>query len=153
MMNSSRVFRGTHPHLVWTSDKFQDDSGYIETFTVIPLTSRTTFAGLPTTYPISNTARNGLSSKSYALIHQICTVDGHCFKEPSGDWRQRMGQVDLKGKTGISERLKFLLDLDSEPNEDWFKQNATPELIEKIYGYLPDSEKLSLLESLLDDSS
>ncbi|WP_235335352.1 MULTISPECIES: hypothetical protein [Aphanizomenon] len=52
-INSSRVFRGTHPYIIWTSDQFQDESGYIATFSVIPLTSQTTFNGLPTTYPIN----------------------------------------------------------------------------------------------------
>jgi len=29
-INSSRVFRGTHPYIIWTSDQFQDESGYDE---------------------------------------------------------------------------------------------------------------------------
>jgi mRNA interferase MazF len=151
-INSSRVFRGTHPHVIWTSNEFQDESsGYVQTFTAIPLTSQTTFSGLPTIYPINSTARNGLSKKSYALTHQICTVDGNCFKDSSGNWLQREGQLDLKDKEEIAKRLKFFLGFDSSPDEDWFKQNASPELVQKIYGYLSDAEKNSLLESLLDD--
>ncbi|MBD2513343.1 type II toxin-antitoxin system PemK/MazF family toxin, partial [Nostoc muscorum FACHB-395] len=79
-INSSRVFRGIHPYIIWTSDQFQDESGYIATFCVIPLTSQGTFNGLPTTYPINSTSRNGLDKSSYALVHQICTVDANCFK-------------------------------------------------------------------------
>lgn len=150
-INSSRVFRGTHPHIIWTSDEFQDESGYIQTFTAIPLTSQTTFSGLPTTYPINNTVKNGLSKKSYALVHQICTVDGNCFKDTSGNWLEREGQLEPKDKDEIAKRLKFFLGFDSSPDEDWFRQNASPELVQKIYGYLSDAEKNSLLESLLDD--
>jgi mRNA interferase MazF len=150
-INASRVFRGTHPHIIWTSNEFQEASGYIQTFTAIPLTSQTTFSGLPTIYPINNTARNGLSKKSYALVHQICTVDGNCFKDESGNWLPREGQLDPKDKAGINQRLKFFLGFDESPSDDWFKQNASPELVQKIYGHLSDAEKKALLESLIDD--
>ncbi len=63
-INSSRVFRGEHPHIIWTSDEFQDQSGYITTFSAIPLTSQTTYTGLPTTLPINPTQKNGLDKKS-----------------------------------------------------------------------------------------
>ena len=151
-LNSSRVFRGKHPHIIWTSNQFQDDSGYIQTFTTIPLTSKTTFAGLPTTYPIINTASNGLSCKSYALVHQLCTVDGNCFKDQSGSWLKREGQLDKSDKLRVSERLKYFLGFDLEPSEDWFKKNATPELTQKIYGLLPEADKKELLERLIDDA-
>jgi mRNA interferase MazF len=150
-INSSRVFRGTHPHIIWTSNKFQDVSGYIQTFTVIPLTSKTTFSGLPTTYPITNTTRNGLGSRSYVLVHQICTVDGNCFKNKFGDWLNRNGQLDKNDKDEIQKRLKYFLGFDNEPDEDWFKKNATSDLVQRVFDYLPDSEKSALIESLLDD--
>lgn len=92
-----------------------------------------------------------MDRKSYALVHQICTVDSRCFKDSSDDWLQRGGQLDLKDKDEITKRLKFFLGFDSSPDEDWFKQNASPELVQKIYGFLSDAEKNSLLESLLDD--
>jgi mRNA-degrading endonuclease toxin of MazEF toxin-antitoxin module len=150
-INSSRVFRGTHPHIIWTSDEFQDTSDYIQTFTAIPLTSQTTFAGLPTTYPITNTARNGLSDKSYALVHQVCTVDGNCFKDASSNWLDRKGQLDKNDKIEIEKRLKYFLGFNDEPDEDWFKKNASPALVQKIYGYLSESDRSVLLNSLLDD--
>lgn len=149
-LNSSRVFRGTHPHIVWTSDKLQDEREYIQTFNAIPLTSQTTFAGLPTTYPINKTSRNGLANKSYALVHQICTVDGNCFKTPSGDWMERMGQLAKKDKIEITRRLRYALELPEAPTDDWFKQNASPELVKKIYGYLAESEQRALLDDFLD---
>ena len=151
-INSSRVLRGTHPHIIWTSDAFQDTSGYIQTFTAIPLTSQTTFSGLPTTYPITNTVKNGLRKKSYALVHQICTVDGNCFKDLSGNWLQRNGQLDQKDRAEITKRLKFYLGFDESPSNDWFKQNASPDLVQKIYGHLSAAEKNALLESLIDES-
>ncbi|MEM9007898.1 MAG: type II toxin-antitoxin system PemK/MazF family toxin [Cyanobacteria bacterium P01_F01_bin.86] len=114
------------------------------------MTSQTTFAGLPTTYPIRNTARNGLEKTSYALVHQICTLDSNCFKDGSGNWLRRKGQLEKKDKEELDRRLKFLLGFDDNPNEDWFKQNATPELVQKIYGYLSESDRNTLLENLLD---
>jgi hypothetical protein len=40
--------------------------------------------------------------------------------------------------------------LDVEINEDWLKENATPELLQKIYDYLPDAEKKKATEVLLE---
>lgn len=62
----------------------------------------------------------------------------------------RVGQLDAKDKAEISIRLRFLLGFDDSPSEDWFKKNASPELAEKIYGYLSDAEKERLVESLLN---
>jgi mRNA interferase MazF len=144
IINSSRVLRGTHPYIIWTSEQFLSESNYIQTFTAIPLTSQTTSVGLPTTYPITNTVKNGLDKKSYALVHQICIVDGNCFKDESGNWFSRCSQLDAKDKTEIQERLKYYLNFDSILSEDWFKKNATPEIIKKLFGYLSDSEKMRL---------
>lgn len=153
-INSSHVFRGTHPYVIWTSDQFQYDSSYIKTFIAIPLTSKTTFAGLPTTYPITKTARNSLMEKSYALVNQICTVDSACFKDKDDCWIERIGQLDQKDKNGIEERLKYVLNINEEPSEDWFKKNTSPELIKRLYSYLPASIQEEALEDLLDlDSS
>ena len=92
----------------------------------------------------------GLTDKSYVLVHQICTVDGNCFKKLNGDWLERMGQLQSKDKNKIEERLKYSLGLSSEPTDDWFQQNASPELLKKIYGYMPDSLKMKALEDLVD---
>jgi mRNA interferase MazF len=151
-INSSRVFRGAHPHVIWTSEEFQQDTNhYVQTFTAIPLTSKTTFLGLPTTYPVVNTSKNGLTSKSFALVHQICTVDGNSFKDSKGDWLDRLGQLDSKDKTEITRRLTYFLGIDNNPDEDWFRKNATPELVQKIYGYIPKEDRAVLLENLLDE--
>jgi len=149
-INSSHVFRGAHPYVIWTNDQLQHDSGYIKTFIAIPLTSKTTFAGLPTTYPITKTAKNGLTEKSYALVHQICTVDAACFKDKDDCWIERIGQLDQKDKDGIEERLKYALNINETPSEDWFKKNTSPELIQRLYSYLPASIQERTLEDLLD---
>jgi mRNA interferase MazF len=51
----------------------------------------------------------------------------------------------------LREKLKYSLGLSSEPTEEWLRENASPELFKKLYGYLSDSEKSKLLESLLDN--
>ena len=151
LINSSRVFRGFHPYIIWSSDEFQDETGYIKTFTVIPLTSQTTFAGLPTVYPITKTKANGLTADSYALVHQICTVDGNCFKDGMGDWLVRIGQLSLDDKEETNQTLAYYLNFPLNPSDDWFRENASPELVRKVYSYLSVSEKKHILETLLDD--
>ena len=149
-INSSHVFRGTHPHIICTSDEFEGDTNYsVKTFQVIPLTSKTTFAGLPTTYPIVSNRKNGLTTKSYALVHQLYPINGDCFKKADGSWMERMGQLDSRDKTEIEQRLKFSLEL-SSPTTDDFLMNMTPELFKKAYGHLPDDLKMKALEDLID---
>jgi mRNA interferase MazF len=97
-----------------------------------------------------NNSKNGLDKKSYALVHQLCTIDGSCFKKSNGDWLERIGQLQSKDRDKIEERLKYLLGLSSEPTDDWFQHNASPELLRKIYGYMPDSLRIQALEELVD---
>ncbi|MEH2391814.1 MAG: type II toxin-antitoxin system PemK/MazF family toxin [Nostoc sp.] len=106
-INSSRVFRGEHPHIIWTNDQFQDDCNYIQTFTLIPLTSKETYKGLPTVYPIKRTSKNGLEQNYFALVHQICTVDANCFKDSAGNWLNRIGQLEPLDREAIEKRLKY----------------------------------------------
>lgn len=149
-INSSHAFRGAHPHIIWTSDEFETETNYsVKTFTTIPLTSKTTFAGLPTTYPIVSNSKNGLTAKSYALVNQISTIDGNCFKKADGNWAERMGQLELRDKTEIEQRLNFSLGLSSAIT-DAFLQNMTPELLKKAYGHLADNLKTKTLEDLID---
>lgn len=51
-------------------------------YSVIPLTSssRERDKGLPTAYPLKATSKNGLDQDSFALVHQIVTIDGNSFK-------------------------------------------------------------------------
>jgi len=150
-INPSRVFRGTHPHIIWTSDQFQDDTSYIKTFNVIPLSSKETFKGLPTTYPIKLRDKNNLKENSYALVHQIYTVDANCLKNQQNQWLKCIGKIDKKDKEAIKERLKYLFNIQDNPNDEWFSQNASPELLKKIFNYLPAHLKESALNNLMDD--
>ncbi|MDF5722674.1 MAG: type II toxin-antitoxin system PemK/MazF family toxin [Rhizonema sp. PD37] len=153
IINSSRVFRGEHPYIIWTFDKFQDDFNYMETFTVIPLTSSTRERdkGLPTAYPINTTIRNGLDKQSFALVHQICTVDVNCFKDMKGDWLNRVGQIDKYDKEAVEERLKYFLNIQENPSDDWFVKNASRELLLKVFDNFPEESQQSIIEELIDD--
>jgi mRNA interferase MazF len=51
----------------------------------------------------------------------------------------------------LREKLKYSLGLSSEPTDEWLRENASPELFKKFYGYLSDSEKITLLKNLLKD--
>jgi mRNA-degrading endonuclease toxin of MazEF toxin-antitoxin module len=155
-INSSRVIRGEHPHIIWTSDEFQDQSGYKATFSVIPLTSEKTHTslhtGLPTTLPINPTQKNGLDKKSYALVHQLFAVDANCFKDKVGNWLERKGQLERADKDAIDERLKFHLGLIDNPSDDWFIKNANIETLKKVFYSLPNKElKSQAIEELIND--
>ncbi len=63
---------------------------------------------------------------------------------------KRIGQLDKQDKEEINTRLKYILGFDSNPSEDWFRQNATSALVQKIYGHLTEAEKDATLESLFD---
>jgi mRNA interferase MazF len=67
------------------------------------------------------------------------------------NWLDRMGQLDATDKKEIERRLKYFFGVAHSPDEDWFKQNASPELVQKIFGYLPNTEKNKVLETLLED--
>lgn len=150
IINSSRILRGEHPYIIWESDQFLDNEKYIQTFTSIPLTSKTTYAGLSTVYPITNTIKNGLDKTSYALVHQICTVDGNCFKDGANNWLSRIGQLSKEDKDAIEETLLYYLDISREPNDDWLRDNASPKLIKQIFDFLPSEQKQETLENLFD---
>ena len=96
-----------------------------------------------------NNSKNGLTTKSYALVHQLYPIDGNCFKKIDGNWIERMGQLELRDKTEIEQRLKFSLGLSSVTTDD-FLRSMTPELFKKAYGHLPDDLKMKALEDLID---
>lgn len=152
-INSSHVLRGCHPYIIWENDEFQEQEKYIQTFTTIPLTSKTTYSGLSTVYPITKTNQNGLVCKSYALVHQICTVDSNCFKDNDGKWKEREGQLSKSDKEEIEETLAYYLGIRvcREPDDDWLKNNASPKLIKKIFNFLPNEQKQITVENLIDE--
>jgi hypothetical protein len=53
------------------------------------------------------------------------------------------------GKLGVHD-TNTPAKLDVEINEDWLKENATLELLQKIYDHLPDAEKKKAKEVLLE---
>lgn len=151
-INSSRVFRGEHPYIVWSSNKFHDTYNKIDVYTAIPLTTSERDKGLPTTYPIKSTSRNGLSKNSFALVHQICTLDANCFKDLNGTWKQRVGQLDKTDKRAIEKRLKYYFDIQENPGDDWFANNASLELLDKVFGHLPHDKQEEAILNLIDRS-
>lgn len=121
--------RGTHPYIVWSEYTY----GKFHLYHAIPLTSKETFTGLPTTYPIKPSPSNGLTCKSFALVHQLVPLDPECFKDANGNWMQRLGGISTGERKAVEQRVRFALNLSSDPSEDWFVQNASPELLEKVF--------------------
>lgn len=150
-INSSHITRGRHPYVVVTSNEYQDEISRIPTLVAIPLTTQLTFVGLPDVYPINKTIENGLDSKSYALVHQVRVIDATCFKDFSGSWMPRIGQLSLSDKEAIKSRLQYVLGIEFQPSDDWLRQNSNPELLLKIYGHLSKEEQATLLENLLEN--
>lgn len=145
-INSSRVIRGLHPHIVWS--EFIVDK--LHFYLVIPLTSKDTFRGLPTSYPIKANLQNGLNHTSITLVHQLTTVDAECFKEPNGTWMKRLGVISADEKKDIEARLMLALNLPNSPSEDWFTQNASTELLEKIFMLMDTSQREGAISRLLN---
>lgn len=133
----SQIFREEHPYAFWEQSKFKSESDHIQTFTAIPLTFQNTYTGLPTTYPINPTSRNSLEQKLYALTHQIITIDINYLKDLDGNWITRIGQIDKHDKQAIEERLDYALDIEDNPSAYWFINHASPELLRKVFPYLP----------------
>lgn len=145
-INSSRVMRGTHPYIIWSDYSY----GKFHLYHAIPLTSKDTFRGLPTAYPIKVNPRNGLTCNSLALIHQLIPIDPECFKEANGRWMERIGVINTDEKKDIDERLRVALNLSSNLNEDWFTENASPELLEKVFLKLDPSQRENAISRLID---
>ncbi|MBP0016209.1 MAG: type II toxin-antitoxin system PemK/MazF family toxin [Cyanobacteria bacterium SBLK] len=117
-VNPSYVERYQHPHVVWMNNSFfTTNQTYEFTFTVIPLSSKLNniTRNLNTIHVINNTKNNikttGLKEKSYALIHQILTVDAGCFKNPDGSWKESIGRLNDSDMNGIEKRLRYYLGL------------------------------------------
>ncbi|NET57492.1 MAG: type II toxin-antitoxin system PemK/MazF family toxin [Symploca sp. SIO2E6] len=149
-INPSRILRGSHPHITWTSNQFQAHSGYIQTFTLIPLSAKETSKGLPTVYPINPTSRNSLAAQAYAYVHQIYTVDANCLKDGNHNWLKRIGQLDKSDKNAIEERLQYFLGIQDNPRDDWFNRNGSPELLRKIFYNLSEDDRTLVIEEFLD---
>jgi hypothetical protein len=55
------------------------------------------------------------------------------FKDGIGDWLIRMGQISASDKEEINQTLAYYLDIDLNPSDDWFRKNASPQLVQKVY--------------------
>ncbi len=142
---------GGSTYLVWKNNKSQQGKNSLQTLTVIPLTVETTWVGLPTTYPITATKRNQLSTNFYGLIHQVCIIDGNLFQDNLGNWLPRIGQLDKNDKEKIEERLSYYLSSNRISHTDQFKNHISPKLLEKIYENLQGEKKEEILKNLLDE--
>ncbi len=153
IINYSMLFRREQAYIIWESDKFKNGVNYIDTFTAIPLTFSILEKnkGLPTAYPINPTKSNGFEKQSFALAHQIFTVDASCFKDDSGDWLTRIGQIDKGDKQAIEERLKYFLDIQENPGDDWFVNNVSPDVLNQVFDNLSADNQQSALAELIDD--
>lgn len=156
-INPSQIFRGAHPYIIWTSNEFLDELRRYPVFTAIPLTSEKDtprqYENLSTTYAIRNTPQNGLTTKSYALIHQITTIDAACFRDSSGQWLKKLGSVSKQDRERIQERLMYYFGIPEEPSDEWLKDNVSPELVERIFDYLSEAQKQEVLEYLINGLS
>lgn len=153
IINYSRVFRREQAYIIWESDKFKNGVNYIDTFTAIPLTFdiREKDKGLPTAYPINPTNRNGFDRQSFALVHHLFTVDANCFKDAKGDWLTRIGQLDKPDKQAIEERLKYFLDIQENPSDDWFVKNTSLEILREVFDNLSADNQYSAFVDFIDD--
>ena len=138
--------RGKHPHIIWSEYSY----GKFHTYHVIPLTSKDTFRGLPSVYPIKKNGRNGLDKNSLALVHQLTMIDSECLRYGNGQWMQRMGVISADDRKAIELRLKFSLQLSETPSDDWFTENASPELLKQIFSNLNKEQQENIVTDLLD---
>ena len=138
--------RGKHPHIIWSEYSY----GKFHTYHVIPLTSKDTFRGLPSVHPIKKNGRNGLDKNSLALVHQLTMIDSECLKYGNGQWMQRMGVISADDRKAIELRLKFSLQLSETPSDDWFTENASPELLKQIFSNLNKEQQENIVTDLLD---
>ena len=145
-INSSSVMRGKHPYIVWSVYTY----GKFHLCHAIPLTSRETFQGLPTSYPIKAHPNNGLTCNSLALVHQLTAIDVECFKDVNGNWSERLGVINTGEKKDLEERLRYALNLPNCLSEDWFTKNSSPELLEKVYMGIEPIQREEALSRLVD---
>ncbi|WP_238361086.1 hypothetical protein [Iningainema tapete] len=59
--------------------------------------------------------------------------------------------MDKADKEAIELRLKYYLNITENPSEDWFLQNASPELLKKVFDYLPEDTKNLAIEELINN--
>jgi hypothetical protein len=78
-------------------------------------------------------------------------IDPECFKDDNGNWMVRLGVINSDEKKDLEDRLKLALSLSNEPNEDWFTQNASPELLKKVFMLIDPSQRDEAILQLIDN--
>jgi mRNA interferase MazF len=146
-IQTTKIMAGRHPHLIWTSLEYGNN---FHLYYAIPLTSQNTFTGLPTAIPIRSDSGNGLAKDSFALIHQITPINSECFRDSQGQWIERTGRLSPKYMERLEEQLKRFLMISMGMDDNWFKQNASIELCQIIFGNLSFADQEEFLKWGLD---
>lgn len=63
---------------------------------------------------------------------------------------KRLGVISTAERKDIEERVRFALNLPSDPNEDWFTRNASPELLEKVFMQIELNQREGAISRLID---
>lgn len=152
--NVSKVFRDYHPVVVLTPKHVFEDYKSLATATVVPLTSQETFAGLPTSYPLQRTKKNGLQKPGYVLCHNPLTVDLDAFKKRSGDkriWLQRIGTLTPEEMGEIDQRIAYINGIDEETMaKSWLNANISPDLLLSFFESLKPADKEDFLGKAIE---
>lgn len=111
--NVSRVFRGAHPLVVLTPE--EDMTSMTGVLIVVPMTSKRTFEGLYTSYPVSNTTSNGLSMPGWVLCHNPLVIDKRALRTPNNSaWLKRLGALRAQELDEVRMRLAYAVGADLE---------------------------------------
>lgn len=95
-----REQRGRRPCIIWQdTDQFQ-----LPTVLVIPLTTRPDALRFPATVEIAATPKNGLPSKSVALVFQLGACDVRRIRDRIGE----LDQSDLDVLRDMAKKLQKL---------------------------------------------
>jgi mRNA interferase MazF len=142
-IQTTKIMAGRHPYIIWTDLEYGDN---FHLYYAIPLTSKTTFDGLPTAIPIIRDTGNGLDKDSFALIHQITPINSECFRDIQGQWLERKGRLNTKQMKRLEEQLKRFWMISITMDEEWFKKNASLELCQAIFANLSVADRESFIE-------
>jgi hypothetical protein len=59
--------------------------------------------------------------------------------------RMDIPEINLaQGWKEIQERTRKAFCLSTDPMDDWLRHNSSPEILKKIYGYLPEDVKIKV---------
>ena len=62
----------------------------------------------------------------------------------------RLGMINADERNDLEERLRLALNLPSHPSEEWFTQNAYPELLEKVFMQIEPIQRQGAISRLID---